>query len=103
MGGGCYKAKNLTISKEDVLRAINEQYINDTIQTDRNSIERATLNQTSESAVKPSKPFKGNKVVHLDSATNNSAASTGMTTQPMKTTLFTAEDELTLNGQARWI
>ena len=44
MGAGCYKAKNLQISKEDVLRAINEQYINETIQTDanrnQNSIER---------------------------------------------------------------
>ena len=68
MGGGCYKAKNLTISKEDVLRAINEQYINDTIQTDRNysSLDKPSLNQTQESVAKSQKQVKGNKVMHLD-------------------------------------
>ena len=101
MGGGCYKAKNLTISKEDVLRAINEQYVNDTIQTDanrnQNSVERPPGSQSQESANKSHKPLKVNKVMHL-APTVNSAASTGLTTQPMKTILFTAEDEQTLSA-----
>lgn len=99
MGAGCYKAKNLQISKEDVLRAINEQYINETIQTDanrnQNSIERPQSNLTQESTLKPKQSLKVNKVMHLN-PTVNSAASTGATTQPMKSILFTAEDELTL-------
>ena len=93
MGAGCYKAKNLTISKEDVLRAINDQYVNDTIQTDanknQNSVERPHGNFTQESAGKTNKQLKVNKVMHL-APTVNSAASTGLTTQPMKSTLFTA-------------
>ena len=83
MGAGCYKAKNLTISKEDVLRAINEQYVNDTIQTDanrnQNSVERPPGNLTQESGNKSNKSLKINKVMHL-APTENSAASTGLTT-----------------------
>ena len=95
MGGGCYKATNLAISKEDVLRAINEQYISETIQTDANrnqsSAERIPSSQAKDTTSKVAK-LKVNKVMHLDPSLN-SAASTGATTLPMKSSLFTAEDE----------
>lgn len=34
MGAGCYKEKPLTVSRDAVLKAVNDRYVNDTILTE---------------------------------------------------------------------
>ena len=34
MGAGCYKEKTLTISRDAILKAINDRYLHDTILTE---------------------------------------------------------------------
>ena len=77
MGGGCYKAKDIVVSKEDVLRSLNDQYLNETIQTDinRNVNSQEKIKKIAQSQ-KQNKVFKSSKIVPVV----NSADSTGPTT-----------------------
>ena len=93
MGGGCYKARDITISKEDVLRSLNDQYLNETIQTDIRNLNSIEKSKKEEQTGKQ-KTLKNSKVVPLVSNT----ASTGATTLPGRHTLFTVQDASETNS-----
>ena len=77
MGAGCYKEKPLTISKDAIIKAINERYLSETILTE--TINNPKLPQNKAQGTQAQKTMtgsaagvKGNKIVPVSANTEPS-------------------------------